>query len=136
MSYGIAAALQEAVYGALTADTTVATLSGGAIHDALPRVPVPDLYVSLGPEQARDRSDKTGAGALHDFPVTVVTDGAGFHAAKVLAAAISDVLTGANLTLSRGQVVYLRFLRARARQRKDRRDIELWFRAHVDENTS
>jgi hypothetical protein len=133
MSYGITAALQAAVYGALSGDPAVASLSGGAVFDALPPGPVPPLYVTLGPETVRDASDKTGAGAVHDFPVTVVSEAAGFAGAKALAAAISDALAGADLVLSRGRLVRMAFLRARARRVDGGREIEVWFRARVDE---
>lgn len=132
MSYGATAALQAAVFGALSEDSAVSTLSGGAIYDALPPGPVPDLYVSLGPERVRDRSDKTGDGALFDFPIIVTSEGAGFQTAKTLAAAISDALDRADLTLSRGHLVHMTFLRARARRVGRGREIEIWFRAVVD----
>lgn len=132
MSYAVTAALQEAVYEKLTMDSAVAMLSDGAIYDALPPGPVPSIYVSLGPERVRDASDVVGDGAVHDFSVTVVTDGAGFHTAKTLAAAISDALTDADMTLSRGSLTGLNFLRARARRVGDGREIEVWFRAMID----
>lgn len=134
MSYGITAALQAAVFGALSGDAAVVALSGGAIHDALPPGPVPPLYVALGPENVRDASDRTSGGAVHDFPVTVVSEAAGFASAKALAAAISDVLTDADLALSRGRLVRMAFLRARARRVDGGRKIEVWFRARVDED--
>ncbi|MBF9044834.1 DUF3168 domain-containing protein [Rhodobacterales bacterium HKCCE4037] len=132
MSYAATAALQSAVYTALVGDTQVSTLTGGAIFDALPPGPVPAIYVRLGAERARDASDKTGAGAVHDFPVTVVTDSAGYHVAKEIAAAISDALVDADLTLARGALIALHFLRARARRVADTREIEVWFRARID----
>lgn len=132
MSYASAEALQSAVFAALQGDSTVATLSGGAIHDALPSGPVPSLYVALGPEEVRANADKTGRGAVHDFPVTIVTDAAGFAAAKALAVAISDALDGATLSLARGDLRDLRFRRARARRTDTGREIALWFRARVD----
>lgn len=132
MSYGMAVALQSAVFAALTANQQVMTLSGGAIHDALPSGPVAPLLVVIGPEQVRDASDKTGAGAVHDFSVTVVSAAAGFSGAKALAAAISDALSGADLVLSRGRLVALAFVRARARRVDGAREIELWFRARLD----
>lgn len=132
MSYASTAALQEAVYSALTIDSAVAMLTNGAIYDALPPGPVPSIYVSLGPERVRDASDVIGDGAVHDFPVTVVSDGAGFHTAKTIAAAISDALAGADLALSRGSLTALNFLRARARRVGDGREIEIWFRALID----
>jgi hypothetical protein len=132
MSYAMTAALQAALYAALAGDDTVASLSGGAIHDALPPGPLPPIYLLLGPERARDASDKTGAGAVHDVPITVVSTGAGFADAKALAAAVSDALAGADLALARGRLVSLAFLRARARVTDGGREIELWFRARVD----
>lgn len=133
MSYGMAVALQSAVFAALTANQQVMTLSGGAIHDALPSGLVAPLLVVIGPEQVRDASDKTGAGAVHDFSVTVVSAAAGFSGAKALAAAISDALSGADLVLSRGRLVALAFVRARARRIDGAREIELWFRARLDD---
>lgn len=132
MSYAATAALQEAVYTALTMDSALVTLTAGAIYDALPPGPVPSIYVSLGPERVKDASDVLGDGSVHDFPITVVSDGAGFHTAKTIAAAISDALTGADLPLSRGSLTALNFLRARARRVEDRREIEVWFRAMID----
>jgi hypothetical protein len=90
--------------------------------------------VSLGPEDARDASDKTGDGAIHDFVVSVITDEAGFQTAKAVASAISDALSGAALALARGQLVGLWFLRAKARRVEtgEARRIDLTFRARVE----
>lgn len=136
MSYAIAGALQSAVYQALAADAGLATLVGTNIYDAAPSGIVPSLYVSLGPEDVEDRSDKTGNGASHEFTVSVVNDGAGFLTAKTVATAVSDILSGANLTLSRGRLIGLYFLRAQARrvQDADVRRIDLRFRALVEDN--
>ncbi len=135
MSYGVSAALQEAVYQKLTADAGLAALVGTAIYDALPGGTLPPTYVALGPEDVRAGSDRTGAGAWHRFTVSVVTDGAGFHAAKEVAAAISDALVDADLTLARGRLVALHFWRARARREGTGalRRIDLTFRARVDD---
>lgn len=132
MSYMATAALQEAVFSALMADATVDTLSSGAIYDALPPGPVPSLYVSLGAERVKDASDKSGRAAVHDFSITIVTDSAGFYQAKALAAAISDVLDGADLALARGSLTSMNFSRARARRVGEKREIEVWFRAFID----
>lgn len=136
MSYGVAAALQSGVYTALSADATLAGLVGTNIFDAAPTGSVPSLYVSLGPEDVTDRSDKDGSGANHDFTVSVVTDAAGFQTAKEVAAAVSDVLTGAAPALSRGTCVGVWFLKAKARRVKDgaSRRIDLRFRAYVTDN--
>lgn len=137
MSYGMAAALQSAVYQHLLADTGVSALVGTAIYDALPNGDLPQTYVSLGPENVRDRSDSSGDGALHRFTVSVVTESAGFGAVKSVAAAVGDALTGADLTLSRGRLVGLWFERAAARRSGKAgrvRRIDLRFRARVEDS--
>ena len=137
MSYGVAAALQEAVYQHLLADAGVSALIGTAIYDALPAGTVPETYVTLGPEDARDRSDGTGAGAEHRFTVTVTTTAAGFAVAKDVAAAIGDALIDADLVLSRGSLVGLWFDRAIAARSGTGgtvRTINLRFRARVEDN--
>ncbi|MDT8326184.1 MAG: DUF3168 domain-containing protein [Roseovarius sp.] len=135
MSYAVAAALQKAVFQRLSADGDLAALVGGAIFDALPTGQVPQTYVTLGPEEVRDRSDATAGGAWHRFTVSVVTENAGFLAAKEVAGAVSDALVGADLTLARGRLSNLDFLRARARRETGGqvRRIDLTFRARVDD---
>lgn len=136
MSYGVSAALQQAVYQRLTADTTLNGLVSGAIYDSAPPGIVTGTYVSLGPEDVSERSDVTGHGALHEFTISVVTDAAGFQQAKDVAVAISDALVDATLVLARGALVYLNFHRARARRVEDAdmRRIDLVFRARVQDN--
>jgi hypothetical protein len=95
---------------------------------------VSGTYVSLGPEDARDASDMTGDGAVHDFTVSVVSDVAGFQLAKQVGEAISDTLLASPLTLARGRLVGLWFLKAKAR-RVDKgaaRRLDLTFRARVE----
>jgi hypothetical protein len=135
MSYGVGAALQAAVYQRLAGDGALDALVSGAIHDSIPPGTVTGTYVSLGPEDVRDASDQVGRGALHEFTVSVVTDQAGFQQAKAVAAAVSDALTGASLPLSRGRLVGLWFLSARARrvEKADVRRIDLTFRARVED---
>ena len=136
MTYGMAAALQQAVYQHLKADPALDALVAGAIYDAVPPGLVSGTYVSLGPEDVREASDKTGHGALHEITVSVVTDAAGFSAAKDVATAVSDALVDAELVLARGALVYLNFHRARARrvQDADVRRIDLRFRARVQDS--
>lgn len=135
MSYGIAAALQRAVYERLSNDAALAALVGTAIFDAPPPGPLPPIYVALGPEEARARGDGTGAGAWHVFTVSVVTGAAGFLAAKDAAGAVSDALAGALPGLARGRLVALHFDRARARREGGLRRIDLRFRARVEETS-
>jgi len=133
MSYGVSAALQQAVYQRLQGDTTLTGLIGAAVYDSAPPGIVTGTYVSLGPEDVTEKSDLTGHGALHEITVSVVTDEAGFNGAKGVAAAVSDALVDATLILARGSLTYLNFHRARARrvQDADVRRIDLIFRAQV-----
>ncbi|MBE0452077.1 MAG: DUF3168 domain-containing protein [Roseovarius sp.] len=136
MSYGVAAALQVAIYERLAGNATLGALVGGAIHDAVPKGRAPDLYVTLGPEEVRERGDGSGAGAEHRVTVSVISEAAGFLAAKQAAGAVSDALDGAALGLSRGRLVALSFLRARAVRSGagQRRRVDLTFRARVDDS--
>lgn len=130
MSYAASAALQAAIYQALT---TAPALAGVAVYDAVPPSPA-GTFVLVGPEEVRDASDKTGAGAEHQVAVSVISDGTGFLAAKTIAAAISDLLVGASLALSRGSLVSLLFLRASARRidEGEVRRIDQVFRARIE----
>lgn len=137
MSYAMSSALQAAVYQALTSDADVTALVGSAVYDALPAGTLPPLYVVLGSEDVRDASDKTGGGALHEFTITIVTESAGFATAKNAAAAVSDALVDAELTLTRGTLVSLNFYKAKAARvgTGDVRQINLIFRARVADDT-
>jgi hypothetical protein len=136
MSYGAAAALQAAVYARLSGDAALTALVGAAVFDAAPGGPVPPIYVALGPEVVRDRSDATSAGAEHEFTISVVTETAGFQAAKQAAGAVSDALVDAPLTLARGHLVRLDFWRAEAARvgSGTLRRITLTFRAFVSDS--
>ncbi len=136
MSYALASALQTAVFQALYTEPAITTAVGTAIYDAVPSGDVPALYISLGPELATDASDKTGRGALHKFTLTVHSDAPGFAQAKEVAGAVCDALVDADLPMSRGRLVALRFDRATA-SRTDAgngRKIDLRFAARVDDS--
>ncbi|MBM7068036.1 DUF3168 domain-containing protein [Actibacterium sp. 188UL27-1] len=135
MSYTLGAALQAAVYETLTQDPAVSGLVGDAIFDNAPAGAEPQLYAVLGIEDVFARNDKTGTGALHRFTVGVVSNEAGFASGKVLAAAISDALHGAQPVMSRGRIVSMNFERARARRTgpEQRRQINLRFAARVED---
>ena len=136
MSYGVSAALQTAVFQTLSGNVPLGSIVGSAIYDAIPSGTLPPIYVALGEETARDRSDKTGSGAEHLITVSVVTDTSGFQQAKQAAAAISDALHQVDLTLSRGNLVGLSFSKAAARREGTGalRRIDLTFRARVQDN--
>jgi hypothetical protein len=133
MTYALAADLQRAVYQTLVADTALQAQIGDAIYDVVPAGQLPSTYVSLGPEDVRDWSDKTGKGARHDFTISVVTDAAGFQTAKVVAGAVTDALTNVDMSLDGGSLVSLTFRRARALRVEEgnMRRIDLSFRALV-----
>lgn len=135
MSYGVSQALQVAVFDALSADAGLAAVVGTAIYDQIPAGAVPSIYVSLGPETVLDRSDGDSSGAEHRFVVSVVSDAAGFATAKTAAVAISDALQEADLSLTRGQLIYLKFDRAVAKRdtSANLRRINLRFRARVQD---
>lgn len=135
MSYGTGAALQAAIYQALAADAALAAEVGTAIFDTPPAGTLPGTYVTLGEDEANDASSLTGRGTRHDLVISVISDAQGFAKAKAAAAAISDVLDGAQLTLARGQLVGLWFRRARARRvgTNDQRRIDLRFRARTED---
>ncbi|MEL6641740.1 MAG: DUF3168 domain-containing protein, partial [Pseudomonadota bacterium] len=97
MTYALSSHLQTALFAALAAHTPLTDAVGSAIYDAPPTGPTPELYVAIGPEQVRDRSDKTGHGALHDVSISVVSDLTGFKRAKDVAGIISDLLHDADL---------------------------------------
>lgn len=135
MSYAMAGALQAAIYERLITDEIVEALVGDAVYDALPSGTLPPTYISLGRDAARDASDKTGGGALHTFEISIITNQPGFTVAKAVAAAVSDALREADLVLSRGRVVYLRFVNARARRVDGNagREIRLRYRARLED---
>jgi hypothetical protein len=132
MSYGVAAALQEALFDRLAA---LPELAGVPVVDALPKGQAAGTFVLLGTEEVRDLSDATGGGAEHRLVISVVSTAAGFLTAKGLAVAISDALAGAPMVLARGRLVGLAFLRASARRRDEGkvRRIDLTFRARVED---
>lgn len=133
MSYAVSGALQAAVFQHLSADPALVALVGANVFDALPAGSVPPLYVALGPEKATDASDQSGGGAVHELTVSIVTESAGFSAAKEAAGAVSDALVDADLSLARGTLVSLRFYKATAARvgTADTRRIDLIFRARV-----
>lgn len=137
MTYAAGVALQGAVYQHLQADPALAALVGDAIFDAMPVEAPSGVYVSLGPEEARDAGDMTGRGSQHDFVVSVLSgsdETAGFAAVKAAAVAVSEALEAGGLTLSNGHLAGMWFLRAKARRVENgaARRVDLTFRARID----
>ena len=127
MSYRASAALQSAVYACLSGDETITA----PVFDAAPSGTLPETYVILGAEEVKDRSDAEDWGALHWFDVSVVSTVAGFLEAKQVAAAIAAALEDSDLPLSSGRLVWLKFLKGKARRTADGRQIDLRFRAQI-----
>lgn len=133
MTYAMSGGLQRAIYQMLVGSSDLQSRVGDAIYDVVPAGQLPPTYVSLGPEDVRDWSDKTGRGARHDFTISVVTEAAGFQTAKIVAGAVTDALTDAHAVLERGTLVVLTFRRARAIRIEDgtMRRIDMSFRALI-----
>ncbi|MDZ4312535.1 MAG: DUF3168 domain-containing protein [Cypionkella sp.] len=131
MSYQAAAALQAAVYDRLSG---FPALAGVSIVDAVPPGAALGTFVLIGPEQVVDQSDKSGGGAEHRFEVAVISDAAGFLAAKDVAGAVSAALVDAALVLTTGRLVSISFLRATARRLDEgaSRRIDMTFRARIE----
>jgi len=136
MSYATSSALQVAIFQRLTEDAALDALVGSNIFDAVPSGTLPATYVTLGAEDASDRSDGSHGGTWYRFVISVVTQSAGFQAAKDVAGAVNDALVDADLTLVRGTLAGLYFYRARARRvgNGQTRRIDLTFRARVDDS--
>lgn len=129
MSYAGAAALQVAIYQHL-----VAQLPGVAVYDALPVGAGAGSFVLLGPEEVLEAGDQSGRGAEHRFVVSVISDVAGFLAAKEIAVCLCDALEGAALVLTRGRLVRMQFLKAQAKRlvQGEARRIDLRFVARLE----
>lgn len=141
MTYALAEPLQRSVFDALLNDVALQSLVGAEIYDAplpLDGSVAPDDYITIGGETVKDASSKSEDGAIHDFSIVVYSNASGFVKSKQIAGAVCDVLLDAQLTLSRGQLVYLRFMKAKADAAgaPARRTISLKFRAFVEDTTS
>ncbi len=139
MSYAMSAALQVAVFNALSTNVALGALVEG-IYDApsgSDGTPPVGSYITLGDEEAKDRSSGSHKGTTLDFEVNIHSDFAGFSAAKAVAAEVVDTLAWADLGLTRGRLVVLRFLKSRTRRgaAPETRRIALVFRAILDDGT-
>lgn len=134
MSYGAASALHDVILETLRSSDEVTARVGSDIFDSVPPGTLPALYIATGPETVRDASDFLEQAAEHDFVISVIGNGASFQAVKDTARAVNDVVLQSTLTLTRGTLVALRFLKAEARRDRDAalRQIDLTFRARID----
>ncbi|MDD9921921.1 MAG: DUF3168 domain-containing protein [Boseongicola sp.] len=136
MSYAIAAACQTAVYEQLANDSGLSAIVSGAIYDAVPTGPIDGTIVVIGDEVAQDWSDQSGGGLSLRLTISVISDAPGYRTAKEAAGAVSDALIDAGLSLTRGRLISLKFLRARARRVRagQTRRVDLFFRAIVEDD--
>ncbi len=139
MSYAMSAALQAAVFTALSGNAALVAMVEG-IYDSPPPgtgTPPGGTYITLGDELAKDRSSGSHKGTEIDFEVNIDSDFAGYSAAKEVAALVVDTLGWADMPLSRGKLVNLMFIKSRARRgaAPQTRRIALVFRAILDDGT-
>lgn len=136
MTYALAWPLQHALHARLVSDPGVATILGDRIFDAAPQEALlTEVYATLGDETVEDWSTATDHGAAHTIRITVHAPAAGFAEAKAAAGAISDALVDGTLSLDRGHVVHVGFVRAETRRsEEDRlRSVELRFRLLIED---
>ena len=118
MTYALAWPLQEAIFQLLCNNPICNEHFGGQIFDApLPlngEAELQGLYLVIGDEEAQDWSTSAEHGAVHVISLNVHAPRRGFSEAKRAAAEISDAILNANLILSRGRVVSVHFVDARA----------------------
>lgn len=125
--------LQSAIYDRLSQDVDLAAIVSTHIYDAVPAGPVPDMYVLLGEEAVKDASDQSGAGAVHEVLISVMSTADSFLTLKQAGDAIWQALDSAPLVLSRGRVVGLWFSSSAAkRSSAGVRKIDLKFKARVE----
>ncbi|SCM67942.1 DUF3168 domain-containing protein [Donghicola eburneus] len=134
MSYQRAGALQTALFSHLAADSALSALIGDALYDAVPSGTLPETYVMMGEEEAKDAADPLGQDARHDFTLSIVSTAQGFLMAKTVAAAIGQALEIAPVSLTEGRVVWLRFRKAKAQRNSETRQIDLKYRAYLAAN--
>jgi uncharacterized protein DUF3168 len=100
--------LQKAVHGALTGDTALVALLGGArIYDDVPRgAEFP--YVTFGPATVRDWSTGTETAAEHLFSLNVWCRSTGEREVQLILEAVRAALHDAALSVDGHRLVNLR----------------------------
>jgi Protein of unknown function (DUF3168) len=103
-----ALALQQAMRSALLADTSLATLLGGAhVYDEVPRGE-PGLHVVFSAIETRDWSTSTQKAHEHFVTIDVVTNERSRARAQAICNAIEAVLDNTTLVLTDHRLVNLR----------------------------
>jgi hypothetical protein len=115
------AALRAAIHDALTADTALTTLLGGAsIFDEPPR-DAAFPYVTIGEARVTDFSTGTEPGEEHQLTLHAWSRQGGHREAHLIAGALLQALDDAPLALTGHQLVNLRFAIADVRRESDGR---------------
>ncbi|MEM7057331.1 MAG: DUF3168 domain-containing protein [Pseudomonadota bacterium] len=140
MTYAISWPLQEGIYSLICTDPVCSSTLGSRVFDAVPleadNGTPDDVYMTFGDEEVQDWSSGSTNGAIHLITVSVHAPRHGFSDAKQAAAAVSDAILSGGLSLTRGNVVNVRFVDARTtRQEVDGlRRIDLRFRITVQDS--
>lgn len=139
MTYAMAWPLQQAVFATLCESALCEQHFNGQIFDA----PLPfgseaapeGLYLIIGDEEVEDWSTGSDRGAVHLISLNIHAPRRGFAEAKQAAADISDALLNAEIVLTRGRVVNVRFVDANThREEADQlRRIEMRFRFTLED---
>lgn len=137
MSYEASAALQAAIFAALSGSTGLAALAGDRIWDTPPHADGAEgafgLYVLLGEERVADWSAQGLAGSSHEVEISVLAANEGFAAAKLAAEHVAAAMTGGLAALPSGRVASADFIGAKARREKEGgRRIDLRFRFRIE----
>ena len=89
--------LQAAIFAALSADSTLQSLIGARLYDAVPQAPA-FPYAVLGDDAETNWDTATEQGSEHIITVDVWSRGGGHKESKAIADAVRTVLDGAALT--------------------------------------
>lgn len=106
-------ALQQAIYAALKADSTVTALTNGRIYDAVPE-PAAFPYIVIG------EAEETGSAPVeHRLTLHLWSRGGGCREIKAIADAVRSRLDGAALSLSGHVLIDLAFTAADYHRQSD-----------------
>jgi hypothetical protein len=128
--FGYSWPLQQAVFDRLSTDAAVTAQA--QVFDAVPSSVAVDVdYITLGTEDAKMRPE--GDICAVRFDILIHSPAPGFARAKGIAAAVTDALEAAPLSVADARVLSLRFERARAARGRgvERRRIILTYRALI-----
>ena len=121
MPTAASAALRAAVHDALSTDSALAALLGGAkVYDAPPRAAA-FPYVTLGETRIADWSTGSDTGEEHQLTLHAWSRQGGHAQAHMIAGALLQALDDAPLTLTDHRLVNFRFAVADVRREADGR---------------